>query len=90
MSALVCDVFRDNQQTTTIWKTGATNSNGIFPLSQSSGSLRVSDNTYGNELSILNLTADLDNVIVYCGMEENPMLANFTLRIYSKSFSDLF
>ena len=89
MSALVCNVFRDNQQTTTVWSAGTATSRGIIPLSQSSGSLSVSNNIYASKLSILALTSDLDNLVVYCGTEEKPELANFTLRIYSKNFSDL-
>lgn len=89
MSAIVCNVFRDNQQISTVWSTGNTTSSRIIPSSQSSGSLYMSNNTYANELGINALTSDLDNVVVYCGTEEKPELANFTLRIYSKNFSDL-
>lgn len=89
MPALLCNVFRDNQQTTTVWSTGTATSSRIIPLSQSSGSLWVSNNFYTNKLSIHALTSDLDNMVIYCGTEEKPKLANFTLRIYSKSFSDL-
>ena len=85
MSALVCNVFRDNQQTSTVWSTGTTTSSKIIPLSQSSASLRVSDKIYAKKLSIDALTPGLDNVVVYCGTRKKPKLANFTLRIYSKS-----
>ena len=86
MPALVCNVFSDNQQVTTVWNTGTTSSRIIQPLSQSSASLWVSTDVYATKLDIHTLASDLDNVIVYCGTEENPKLANFTLRIYSKSF----
>lgn len=89
MSALVCNVFRDNQPTTTVWSTGTVTSSEIIPLSQSSASLQVSGGIYAKKLSIVALTPDLDNVIIYCGTKENPKLANFTLRIYSKNCSDL-
>jgi hypothetical protein len=86
MSALVCNVFRDNQQITTVWSTGTATSSSIVPLSQNSPSLRVTNSSYANKLSIHALTSNLDNVVVYCGTKEKPKLANFTLRIYSKSF----
>lgn len=34
--------------------------------------------------TILNLTSELDGVIVYCGTKEEPKIANFSLRIYCK------
>ena len=37
-----------------------------------------------NKLTVQNLTSDLDGVIVYCGTEEEPELANITLRIYRR------
>lgn len=33
---------------------------------------------------ILNLTSDLDGVVVFCGTHEEPKVANFSLRVYCK------
>lgn len=33
---------------------------------------------------ILNLTSDLDGVVVFCGTHEDPKMANFSLRVYRK------
>lgn len=41
--------------------------------------------TYNNQLTVLNLTSELDEVIVFCGTGQQQALANFTLRIYRKS-----
>ena len=39
--------------------------------------------TYGNELTILRLTSELDQVMVFCGLGQS-IEAEFTLRIYRK------
>ena len=39
---------------------------------------------YENRLTVLNLTDELDKVIVFCGTGLKPEGANFTLRIYRK------
>ena len=36
------------------------------------------------KLTILTLSSNLDGVLVYCGTEDEPLIANFTLRIYRK------
>ena len=33
---------------------------------------------------ILNLTSDLDGVVVFCGTHEDPKMSNFSLRVYCK------
>ena len=53
-----------------------------------SGDPRPDSGTYENQLTVLNLTRELDEVIVYCGTGANPREANFLLRIYSKSLTD--
>ena len=40
--------------------------------------------TYRNHLVVLNLTTELDTVMVYCGGSDQFQQANFTLRIYRK------
>ena len=39
--------------------------------------------TYDNQMTILNLTSELDHVVLYCGLG-GKLEANFTLRIYRK------
>ena len=39
--------------------------------------------TYGNQMTILNLTSELDGVVLYCALQLQ-IVANFTLRIYRK------
>ena len=43
------------------------------------------DATYLNRLTVLNMTSELDDVILYCGTGAQPRQANFTLKIYRKS-----
>ena len=40
--------------------------------------------TYDNQMTILNLTSELDHVVLYCGLG-GKLEANFTLRIYRKA-----
>lgn len=85
ISVLFCNIFSDNQQISTLWNTGNVANGIIQPLSQSLTSLVVTkDSLYENKLTILNLTSNLNDMIVFCGTEEDPKLANFTLRIYRK------
>ena len=39
--------------------------------------------TYDNQMTILNLTSELDRVVLLCALQEE-ILANFTLRVYRK------
>ena len=41
-------------------------------------------NTFSNRLTIVNVTSDLDNVILYCGTGIQRRQVNFTIRIYRK------
>ena len=43
--------------------------------------------TYRNRLTIVNMTAQLDGVTIYCGLGQSALseLANFLLRVYRKS-----
>ena len=43
----------------------------------------VPELTYGNQMTILNLTSELDRVVLYCALQVE-IVANFTLRIYRK------
>ena len=50
------------------------------------GDLRPSGtSTFHNRLKVLVLSSELDGVIIYWGIGQQPRLANFTLKIYSKS-----
>jgi hypothetical protein len=40
--------------------------------------------TFLNRLTLLNFTAELDGVTVYCGTGQNREQANFLLRVYSE------
>ena len=52
------------------------------------GDLRPGSNvdTFQNQITILNFTSDLDNVTLYCGTGVERRMANFTIRIYRKSY----
>ena len=68
-----CSRFRDGHKSPTQW---------------SRRSSQPSRGGYSqNELTVLNLTSNLDGVTICCGTEEEPELANFTLRVYRKQES---
>ena len=81
LSVLVCKAFSHNQQTPTVWSMRNFTSDKLLPLPQT---LAVDDGLYNSALAVLNLTPDLDGVVLYCGTKERPKLAHFQLRIYSK------
>ena len=41
--------------------------------------------TFQNRLTILRLTSELDEVVIYCGFGGSPAQANFILRLFRKS-----
>ena len=43
--------------------------------------------TYDNQMTILNLTSELDRVVLYCALQD-VIVANFTLRIYRKLINE--
>ena len=44
--------------------------------------------TYDNQMTILNLTSELDHVVLYCALQD-IIVANFTLRIYRELINEL-
>ena len=44
----------------------------------------TSEFDFNNRLTILQLTSELDEVVIYCGIGGNSQQANFVLRIYRK------
>ena len=42
---------------------------------------------FNNRLMILQLTSELDGVVIYCGIGGNSQQASFTFRVYRKSTS---
>ena len=70
---LRCSRFRDGHKSPTQWSRKKT-----------WDSQPSRDGSLLNELIILNLISDLDGMIICCGTEEEPELANFTLRVYRK------
>lgn len=82
-STLICNAFSDNQQMATKWSTGNIRNEEIQEVSMNSASLSLTNEHYNNKLVIRCLRSDLDNIVVYCGTNETPKLANFTIRLYS-------
>lgn len=96
VTTFTCNIFSPNhdEQQETIWRLKNSQGNpNLQPISNSTISsmflIHVNrdihdDNFMDYKLTVQNLTSDLDGVIVYCGTEQEPEFANFTLRIYRK------
>ena len=95
-TTFTCNIFSPThiEQQMTIWRLKNLQGNPeLQPISNCTASsmflIHVNrdvwdDNFKDYKLTVQNLTSDLDGVIVYCGTEQEPELANFTLRIYRK------
>ena len=93
--SLFCDVRDGADRLQTVWSIQTAEDveqgDNPGPIDQSrfilsgdtvmSGGVSVTLNT---NLTLLELTADLDQAMIFCGASENPLLASFTLRIYSE------
>lgn len=88
-TTLSCTIFsEDNMMRTVMWSVMFKGDTDPQALTDSKIFLIHGDLQEGvsfqNKLTVLNLTPELDGVIVCCGTEEEPKLANFTLRIYCR------
>ena len=94
-----CNISNEGRQISTQWNLrnyGPGDSSSLVAVSNAAGAAKLIDIggdpipgfegvTYNNQLTVLNLTSELDKVIVFCGTGQQQTLANFTLRIYRKS-----
>ena len=64
---LRCNRFLDGHKSTTYWKSSRPSYEGHLQ---------------NKSIISLKLTANHDDMKVYCGTEDQPEMANFTLRIY--------
>lgn len=98
MTTLVCHCDNpriNNEQDITVWNTanfsGVSGVTGIL-LSTAPELFEFGGDpipampmfNFNNRLTILQLTSDLDEAIVYCGIGGDPQQANFILKIYCK------
>ena len=95
-TTFTCNLFDSSgyKQHPTFWMlTNLQGSTDLQPVSSSAVSNRFyihnhtnihQNNLIDHRMMVLNLTADLDGVIVFCGSIDEPKLANFTLKIYRK------
>ena len=92
--SLFCDIRDGGNRIQTVWSIQTAedveqgrSSADIFTRFVLSGDIVSSggfDIPLNTNLTLLELTADLDQAIIFCGDSINPLLASFTLRIYSK------
>ena len=89
---IFCELTQDEMEQATIWalmregqiQTPITIPDPNFDLTGDP----LTDNTdffLNTNLTILKLTEDLNNAVIYCGVPATPEAANFTIRLYSES-----
>ena len=93
-ATLRCNISNEGRQIGTQWSIENFGGNPALQrvsdaapnLFEFGGDLRPGSttDTFLNRLTIVNITSDLDNAIVYCGTGVERRLANFTVRIYRK------
>ena len=90
--ALFCGLLQDGMEQATVWSRmveGQTGQSTIFrgdPGFNITGE-PIPDNPgffFNTNLTILNLTAELNNTVIYCGVPDNLLAANFRIRLYSE------
>ena len=94
VATLTCNVTNEGFQISTQWTLGNFREGGSELQSVTSAPefFSISGDvtsdpriTFQNRLTILNLTYELDGVVVYCGTSEELQQANFTLKVYRKN-----
>ena len=90
--ALFCELTQDGMEQATVWSlmvegwTGQSTINRGDPGFNITGE-PIPDNPgffFNTNLTILNLTAELNNTVIYCGVPDNLLAANFRIRLYSE------
>ena len=95
VTTLTCNISNNGQQVSTQWNLMGSGSQDLVPIVEGSELFLISGDpdptdarfSLRNRLTILNLTSELDGVIVYCGTRAQPRKANFRLRLFSKFYT---
>ena len=90
---LFCELTQDGMKQATIWSLMREGQIGQTAITVPDPNFVLTGdpltNTTGfflnTNLTILELTEDLNNAILYCGVPDIPLAANFTIRLYSES-----
>ena len=83
-TTLSCAIVSGDMNRTVVWSIQLLSDNEITQINDSKEVGFVIHGSLQNKLTVHNLTSNLDGAVLYCGTEQEPQLANFTLRIYRK------
>lgn len=86
----MCELFNGSIPTTTIWRVLYFNGSGELQtitniLTPNQLLQAKKDSAYQTELTLLNVSSNLDRVTVFCGINSEPMVGMFPLRVYGRS-----
>ena len=87
VTTLICNIsaYADGVYIGTQWSLQDFNSTqGLLHIGNYFPQLFLIDGDHSNQLTVLNMTKELDGVKIFCGTGAQPQMANFTLRIRRK------
>ena len=82
-TTLSCVIVSGNMNRTVVWSIQSLSDKEITQINNSKEGFLI-HGSLQNKLTVQNLTSNLDGAVLYCGTEQEPQLANFTIRIYRK------
>ena len=88
ITTLTCNISNNASGINVETQWSLENFNGIEELlrpNDSTSELFLIDGHHSNQLTVLNLTEELDQVRIFCGTGAEPQMAYFTLRINRKT-----
>ena len=86
-TTLSCVIVSGNMNRTVVWSIQSLSDKEITQINNSKEGFLI-HGSLQNKLTAQNLTSNLDGAVLYCGTEQEPRLANFTIRIYRKHQCD--
>ena len=89
---LFCELLQDGMEQSTVWSIMVEGQTGQSTINRGDPGFNITGDPipgnpgffFNTNLTILELTADLNNAIIYCGVPATLLVANFTIRLYSE------
>ena len=89
---LFCEITQDGLEQSTVWSLMVEGQTGQSTIGRGDPGFNITGDPlpgnpgffFNTNLTILELTADLNNAIIYCGVPATLLAANFTIRLYSE------
>ena len=89
---IFCELTLNGNEQATFWSIMMEGQTGQSPINVDNPGFNITGEpipgpgnfSFNTNLTILELTAGLNNAIIYCGVTGNLQAANFTIRLYSE------